>query len=314
MATDPKYFYYGTTRKIVAVFGSMFNNIYTARKLKDGTLADVARVPLSYGPRSKFLTRINEDKGPEISIKLPRMSFEITDISYDSQSKLGSLNRRKFCIEGNESSRQSVYSAVPYNISIDLNIFSRTQDDALQIMEQILPMFRPEYTVTLKDIDGPGVSTDIPFTLSSISLSDDYEGEFAVPRPIIYTLSFVSKVKYLGEIDEVGIIERAEAYFRDTETGEFLGEAVVEQVEDPTSFISTILPTDSYKINLNTSSADFQVGEFVYDETTLYAGLVTSESTDHVIVSRLDNLPTIGGNLIGRTSGETYEILSIEKQ
>ena len=319
VAGNDSYFYYGTTRKLVSVFGAFFNDIYTGRKLADGTLSNMVRVPLSYGPRSKFLTRIKEDIGPEVSIKLPRMSFELTGITFDSTSKLNSMNRRKFCVEGNDQVRDTAFTATPYNLNFELSIFARTQDDALQILEQIIPTFRPEYTVSIKDIEGPNTTADIPFVLTDISLSDEYEGDWVPARPIIYTLSFTSKAKYLGAIKRQGIIERAMINYRDPDTKAFIGEKLVEKVDGPvTSFISTINPDDYYKITFNESGVQFEIGENIIGEDSGYAGIVKEVGANYVSVYRLENMYDfdenygVGENLIGEKSGETAQISSIE--
>jgi hypothetical protein len=319
VAGNNSYFYYGTTRKIVSVFGAFFNDIYTGRKLSNGTLANMVRVPLSYGPRSKFLARIKENIGDEISIKLPRMSFELTAIAYDSASKLNSINRRKFCVDGNDQVRDTAFTATPYNLNFELSIFARTQDDALQVLEQIIPTFRPEYTVSIKDIEGPNTTTDIPFVLTDIALSDEYEGEFIPARPIIYTLSFTTKVKYLGDIKRQNIIERSLVNFRYPETQAFLGEKIVEKVDGPIkSFISTINPDDYYKIIFNESGIQFQIGENIIGEDSGYAGIVKEIGTNYVLIYRLENMYNldidngVGENLIGEKSGEISQISSIE--
>lgn len=316
------YFYYGTTRKIVSIFGAFFNDIYTGRKLTDGTLANMSRVPLSYGPRSKFLARITEDPGltnKEVAIKLPRMSFEITGIAYDTNSKINSIHRRTFCVEGNENLRDTAYTTAPYVITFELSIFSRTQDDALQILEQILPMFRPEYTVSVKDMEGPGTTIDVPFILSDIGLNDEYEGDFVPTRPIIYTLTFTTRVKYLGSIRRQGVIERTMINFRDPDTKRFLGEKLVGLAEPPKSFISSINPDDFYKITFSEPAVTYQIGENAIGQTSGYAGLVQEIGTDWIIIDKLENMFEydesygVFENLIGAVSGENRLIASIEK-
>lgn len=313
---NDSYFYYGTTRKIVSVFGAMFNDIYTARKLEDGTLTNMARVPLSYGPRSKFLSRIREErelsseKG-KIAIKLPRMSFEIASIDYDTESKLNRLNQRKFSVEGSPNLRDTAYAPVPYNIGFELNILSRTQDDALQILEQILPLFTPEYTVAVRDIEGPNTSTDIPFTLESVSLQDDYEGDFVDTRTLVYTLSFSAKIKYLGSIRRQGIIRRAITSFLDLDHQGFY-EKVVAKEDEPKEFVSSIDSRDTYRITLNSSALSYVEGETVVGETSGYGALVVSVATDSIDVRYLENSLILGENLLGQTSDESAEIIDAE--
>lgn len=312
VAGSDSYFYYGVTKKMVAIFGAFFNDIYTGRKLSDGTLSNMVRVPLSYGPRSKFLARIKEDIGPEVSIKLPRMSFEITGISYDSTSKLNSINRRKFCVEGSDNLRDTAYSATPYTLNFELAIFSRTQDDALQILEQIIPTFRPEYTVSVKDIEGPGTTTDVPFVLTDISLSDEYEGDWVPARPIIYTLSFSCKAKYIGAIKRQGIIERTITNFRNPENEEFFGSKVGEKADGPiASFISNINPDSYYEIEFS-ESVQYQIGENIIGETSGYAGIVKEVNDTKVKIYKLENMFEDGETLIGEKSEESSPILSIQ--
>lgn len=205
-----EYFYNKVVRKTVAVFGSMFNNITVRRSSGNKTLSTL-KVPLSYGPIEKFLARIDEiDKLEEqaVAIKLPRMSFQIDDIAYDSTQKLNRMNKRTFDMtDGDETKRRTVKQSVPYTITMSLHVMARSQDDALQVVEQILPTFAPEYTVTVKDFEGPGSLTDVPIILQSVQFSDEYEGDFATTRRlIVYSLNFAVKVKFSGAVAEEAII------------------------------------------------------------------------------------------------------------
>ena len=196
------YYYNGTIKKIVSVFGTLFNNIYTG-KVVSGKMMNINRVPLAYGPKEHFLMRIRTNESSEyptdIALKLPRMSFEMTSIAYDSASKLNKINQRTFPIPGDTDNRVSVYQSVPYVIGMQLSIMSRSQDDALQIFEQIVPTFTPEYTVTVKDLEGPGTLTDMPIILNSTNFQDSYDGDFASTRRLlIYTLDFTIKVRFVG--------------------------------------------------------------------------------------------------------------------
>lgn len=213
------YFYNQTLKKAVAVFGTLFNNMKTKRPGKSEV-----RVPIAYGPREKFLARITADTvaatDNTIAIKLPRMSFEITSIEFDSTSKLNKFNKRVFTqtttdeIDNTEiKSTKVVNQSVPYNISMQLNIFAKTQDDALQIFEQILPTFTPEYTVAVKDMEGPGSITDVPIVLNGTSFTDDYEGDFETRRTLVYTLDFTMKVRFAGGVSDGKIIRTIDTFF-----------------------------------------------------------------------------------------------------
>jgi hypothetical protein len=192
------HFYHASIRRFVSAFGSLFNDIRIIR-----ANGSSLRVPLAYGPRDKFLARIEEQvnlEAPKVAIKLPRMSFEIMNISYDTQSK---LNRNNRILVG----EKVYYTYAPYNISINLSIMSKTQDDALQIIEQIVPYFQPEYTITIKESVSDLLKTDVPITLSTIDMAEDYEGDFMSRRAIIYTLSFDAKIRFYGPEKKTGVIK-----------------------------------------------------------------------------------------------------------
>ena len=195
---DGVHFYNQTLKKSVAVFGTPFNNL-KVRKTGQGEV----RVPLAYGPRSKFLARIKQDSDLEdqkLAIKLPRMSFEITSIDRDSSVALNKANKKMLDIAGTELNKNILRQSVPYNLGMQLNILSKTQDDALQIFEQILPRFVPDYTVAIKDMDGVGNSVDVPIILTGTSFTDEYEGDFETRRTIIYILDFEMKVRFTGRV------------------------------------------------------------------------------------------------------------------
>lgn len=213
-----QYFYNQTMKKTVAVFGTIFNNIKIVRQGTGET-----RVPLAYAPRKKFLARIQADTvaatDKSIAIKLPRMSFEITSIDFDSSTKLNKMNKRVLTSQTSTTTKSTIMQSVPYNIGMQLNIFAKNQDDALQIFEQILPTFTPEYTVAIKELEGPGTVTDVPIILNGTSFSDDYEGDFQTRRTIIYTLDFTMKVRFAGGVDTSSSIIRTVDvhFFADTE-------------------------------------------------------------------------------------------------
>ena len=205
------YFYHEKIRKAVSIFGRMFNNIYVVRKNASGGVLNQMKVPLAYAPSVKYLQRIRENPSLEddtrVAIKLPRMSFEIIDLSYDQTRQLTKVSN--FNSAGNAvSNRQKFYSPVPYNIGFQLNIYAKSQDDALQIVEQILPTFNPQYTVTIKPFasEHPDFTEDIPIIIQSATFQDDYDGPMEARRTIIYTLTFEMKIQFYGSIQRKDII------------------------------------------------------------------------------------------------------------
>ena len=207
------HFYHQRIRKSVAVFGTLFNNLYALRKDASGNVISQVKVPLSYGPARKFLARIREnpdlDTDTKVAIKLPRMSFEVLSIQYDQGRQLQKTNT--FTQAGTSfGSRKKFYSFVPYNIGFQLSIFAKNQDDALQLVEQILPYFNPQYTVTIKPVDGyPNIKEDMPIALQSVDFSDDYESPLETRRTIIYTLTFDMKINFYGPVTNSNVIRTA---------------------------------------------------------------------------------------------------------
>jgi len=306
VAGTDDYFYYETTRKMVAVFGAFFNDIFTGRKLSDGSLTNMARVPLSYGPRSKFLARINEDVGSEISIKLPRMSFELSDISYDSSSKINPHNRRKFCVAGSDVQKDTAYSPAPYNLTFELNIFARTQDDALQILEQILPYFQPQYNLTVNLVGSISEKRDIPVVLENITMQDDYEGDFTSRRVLLYTLRFTAKTYLFGPVSSAtnDIIKKAAIsyYSGDSKstTRDITYSALPRAIKDYTGDVVTNLAQD-----IDNSVTEFNVDDGTAISVKKYIEIdgeemfVTKISGNKIVVERGKDGTTISSHLRG---------------
>ena len=206
------YFYHKRVRSAVSVFGSLFNNLFVLRKNSAGETISQVKVPLSYAPKRNFISRLEymnsgEQAERRVAIKLPRMSFEITSITYDNTRQLNKMNSLNKVLSGSTVSRQKIFSHTPYNINFDLNIYAKSQDDALQIVEQIFPFFTPQYTVTVKPFSNiADLTEDVPITLTSTNFSDDFEGAIEQRRTIIYTLSFEMKVNFYGPLNTGKVI------------------------------------------------------------------------------------------------------------
>lgn len=255
-----EHFYHATIKRVVSVFGTLFNNITIGRHSGD-KISNIQKVPISYGPREKFISRMNKDlDGNKIAIKLPRMSFEITSIEYDTSTKLNKLNTTITTGTNNSPrTRNKMYQSVPYTIGMQLNILARNQEDALQILEQIVPTFSPEYTVTIKDIEGPGSKTDVPFILNGVSFDDTYEGDYQGRRTLTYTLDFTIRARFAPNINKnVSIIKKVETEIADftnvaTTAARPLSTVNVSQ-DSPagpiTTFVSLIDPADVHTVDL----------------------------------------------------------------
>ena len=214
------YFYHEIIRKTVISFGTVFNDIHVRHQDNTGKDLVDTKVPIAYGPRQKFLARIQQqpELNKAIAISLPRMSFEMTSVTYDPSRKSGITQTFK-AKDGKKFKK--VFMPVPYNLGFQLNILTKLQDDSLQILEQILPFFQPGYTLTVDLVNSIGEKRDIPLILNGISYSDDYEGNFDTRRALIYTLDFTAKSYMFGPIADTtdGLIRKVQVdYYSDTNT------------------------------------------------------------------------------------------------
>ncbi len=194
------YFYHEIIRKTIIAFGTLFNDVHVRHTDGQGNAESDLKVPLAYGPSQKFLARITQqaDLNKPIQITMPRMSFEMTSIDYDSTRKTSLVQTFKTCDDG--SKVKKVFMPVPYNIGFEVNILSKLNDDSLQILEQILPYFQPHFNLTIDLVDSIGEKRDIPIILESVNFQDDYEGNFDTRRALIHTLRFTAKTYLFGAI------------------------------------------------------------------------------------------------------------------
>lgn len=215
------YYYHEIMRKTIISFGTLFNDIHVRHSDSTGNSISDIKVPLAYGPIQKFLAKITQqpDLNKAVQINLPRMSFEMTSIQYDSTRKSSLVQTFKTCEDG--SKVKKVFMPVPYNIGFELNILSKLNDDSLQIVEQILPYFQPHFNLTVDLVDSIGEKRDIPIILESIGFQDDYEGSFDTRRALIHTLQFTAKTYLFGPIADTsdGLIRKVQVdMYADTNT------------------------------------------------------------------------------------------------
>jgi len=215
------HFYHATMRKSVAVFGTLFNNLKVIRKAADGSVLNQVRVPLAYGPKQKFLARLDQETGFDapMAIKLPRMAFEITSLTLDTTQKLAKRNQVVELHASDVTKKKTVKHFTSYDIGMSLYIMAKNQDDGLQIVEQILPYFSPEYNVTIKPIDGWDHKQDVAVILGGVQIDDQYEGEFTERRVLIYQLDFTMKMKFYGPTSNTGITREINIDFNEDSSG-----------------------------------------------------------------------------------------------
>ena len=195
-----EYFYNEILRKTVIAFGSLFNDINIKHTDNSNQVIDVIKVPLAYGPTQKFLARLEQspDLNKPIQITLPRMSFEFTGLTYDASRKVTTTQTFTAGLASDGTAIKKTYMPVPYNMQFELSIMSKLNDDALQIVEQILPYFQPSYNLTVELVDAINEKRDIPVVLENVTFQDDYEGNFTTRRVLIYTLRFTAKTYLFG--------------------------------------------------------------------------------------------------------------------
>ena len=214
------YFYHEIIRKTVISFGTLFNDVHVRHQDSSGKDISKMKVPVSYGPRQKFLARIQQqpDLNKATQISLPRMSFEVNNITYDPSRKTGVT--QTFKVKDGKQVKK-VFMPVPYNLGFELNILTKLQDDSLQILEQVLPFFQPGFTLTIDLVNSIGEKRDVPMVLDSINFTDDYEGNFETRRALIYTLNFTAKTFMFGPVADStdGLIRKVQLdYYTDTNT------------------------------------------------------------------------------------------------
>ena len=229
------YYYHEIIKRTLTAFGTLFNDIHIQHQnSSDETISDM-KVPIAYGPIQKFLARIEQQ--PELNkpfqITLPRMSFEMVSIEYDSTRKSGITQTFKV---SDGTNLKKVFMPVPYNIGFELNILTKLNDDSWQIIEQILPYFQPSFNLTVNLVDSIGEKRDIPIVLDTISFRDDYEGDFSQRRSLIYTLKFTAKTYFFGPISDTtdGLIRKVQVdMYTGTDTANAKRELRYTVVPDP---------------------------------------------------------------------------------
>jgi len=209
------HYYNEAIRKTVVAFGTLFNNIEIQKvDPQTKTVIEVEKVPLGYGPKNKFLTRLeqNPEVGRKVAIQLPRLYFEMTGINYDNARKTSPIQKYRTVVAENGNEVRVQYVPVPYNMDFELGIIAKSQDDGLQIIEQILPYFQPNFNFTLNFIPDMDEKRDVAVILNSVDYEDDWEDDFMQRRSIIWTLNFTAKLYIYGPFNQAGIIRKATVY------------------------------------------------------------------------------------------------------
>lgn len=248
-------------RKYIIVFGTVFNDIYINRLSSTGEVLQTLKIPLTYGPKDKVLARL--DQNPEmlnqVGIVLPRISFEMTSMEYDPTRKLNTLNKltKQSATAGTDDEVKYQYQPVPYDMQFEMNILVKNAEDGTRIVEQIVPYFTPDFTVSVNvvpEVDGP---RDVPIILNSITSQDQYEGSFTERRVLTWTLNFTLKGYLYGPTKKSKLIKKAETTFRlpeDVATG------------NTTNTTSTVIVTARPGLTANGQPTSNAAASLPYDE------------------------------------------------
>jgi len=305
-----EYFYHQILRKTVIAFGTLFNDISIKHTNSSDIVTDIIKVPLAYGPTQKFLARLEQspDLSKSTQITLPRMSFEFTGITYDSSRKVTTTQQFTVADKTTNTVTKKAYMPVPYNMQFELSIMSKLNDDALQIVEQILPYFQPAYNLTVTLVEsGINEKRDIPIVLENITMQDDYEGNFSTRRVLLYTLRFSAKTYLFGPVSTAtsDIVRTAKiSYLAGTDTTNTTRElAYVSTPRAIQNYTGTVLTnlakdisiTDTI-INVNSSSG---ITAGVYLDIDDEELLVKSISGNNITVERGKDGTKISTHLTG---------------
>ncbi len=219
---------HGTIRKYVIYFGTLFNDVWLTRDDKEGNRVQTMKVPLNYGPKEKFLARLegNPNLNRPVAIQLPRMAFEIINFAYDPNRKFNTIGKISSVDPTDPSKSRYQYNPIPYDIEFSLYIMVKNAEDGTRIVEQIIPFFAPEWTATLNINPDLGIKYDVPVVLNSISQEDTYEGNFEERRAIIWTLNFTMKAYIFGPTRTGSVIKQTEVNIKVPEGGVSVNEAL----------------------------------------------------------------------------------------
>jgi hypothetical protein len=291
-------YYHKTIRRLVVAFGDIFNDITLIRYNPDNTEQQRIKVPIAYAPKEKYLMQLQSDPNltKKTQIVLPRMSFELTGVEYDSSRKQNTMGKT-FAASGNQLI--SVYNPVPYNFSFTLSFYVRSIEDGTQILEQILPYFTPDYTIKVNLVPEMNLVKEIPVLLESA----DYEVEYQGPadnetRTVIWTLTFTAKGYLFGPTSKSG--------------SGYITSAITNILNDSTVGAQNVL------FSLSTGYGSYKEGELVYQgfflESASARGKVVSwnPTTRQLIVNQITGNFVVNGLIIGLESQAEYNLLNYQ--
>lgn len=293
------HFYNRTIRKVVVSFGSLFNDLVLVRYSKSGDKEfERIRVPLSYGPKEKYITRLagDPDLTNSVNAKVPRMSFSLTSVSYDSSRKVNTA-MKNYAFDDSTGLVSSQYAPIPYNFDFELSIYVRNTEDGTQLLEQILPFFTPDYTLTVDFIPSLARKYDMPIILNSVDTEIDYEGDMSTTRLIIWNLTFTAK-GYIFPPVKTG----TDKLIKSANTNIFVSSSIAGQAQQ-------------VYVDTNTGFGVLVTGETIRTRDNTKTGTVVyfaNNSTGSLVVSNMNEPLEENDIITGDYSNATYRIDNVD--
>jgi len=303
-----EYFYNEIFRSVIIGFGSLFNGIQIKHKDDTDDVVSMIKVPLAYGPTQKFLARLkqNPDLNHPTQMTLPRMSFEFTNLQYDPSRK-STQTQQMVVTSADGSEERKTYLPVPYNMTITLSVYTKLNDDMLQIVEQIVPYFQPGYTLPIKFLGNFNEVMNVPVVLDNIDMSDEYEGNFDTRRALIYTFTFTAKTYVFGPLKDVSgdIIKKVTiGYVAGSKSGTYerdlTYQATPRAIKDYDGVVATLLAENvdmsETVIDVDNGSA-ITAGTYIYiDQEEMYVESVTGNK---LVVRREQDKTPLQNHVLG---------------
>jgi len=319
-----EYFYNEIFRSVIIGFGSLFNGIQIKHKDDSDDTVSVIKVPLAYGPTQKFLARLKQspDLNAPVQLTLPRMSFEFTNLTYDSSRK--STQTQQMVIKSEDGSEEKkTYLPVPYNMTITLSVYTKLNDDMLQIVEQIVPYFQPGYTLPIKFLGNFKEVINVPVVLDNIDMSDEYEGNFDTRRALIYTFTFTAKTYVFGPLKDVSkdIIKKTTiGYIAGSQSGKYERDVTYQvtprAIKDYDGVVVTLLAEN---VDMVENVIDVDDSSSISEGTYIYIGqeemFVETITGNKLVVRRAqDNTPLqnhVLGSKVYNINNEDNKLIEI---
>ena len=289
-------FYHRTIRKMVVVFGTMFNDLEIVRYTQAGDPKEKMKVPLSYGPKERYITQITSDPTLTKSINtlVPRMSFNLESLEYDNSRK--QVSTLQNFASGTNTGVSTQFLPVPYNFEFSLSVYVRNTEDGTQILEQILPFFTPDFSVVVDFIPSMKQKYTVPIILNSVTSTVEYEGGLTegTTRLIIWDLSFTAKSFIWPPVKSGKIINQANTNVNIDLTSKEIQKVYVD-----------------YANGTNV----FTTGETIRDVANNFVGTVEYFSNTNIgtlVVTGANKYIEKNYTLVGDYSGASYNVATLD--